>query len=153
MLEKKLREMKKKLAQIASIPNIIQSTLDTVSKTFENFLLSEFADVDDGDNDNNIVDKKIILSKNKNYDDDTTSLLSDADESVSYLDDLSNHSDVDYYNLNEDRQFTELDHVRDSSIEVIIDEDEEVVMTPEPAEPPAEPTEEELMKLEKQIKV
>ena len=40
-LEEKLRAMKMRLAQIAEIPLIIQSTLESVSKTFDGFLPPE----------------------------------------------------------------------------------------------------------------
>lgn len=143
ILEKKLRDMQKKLAQIASIPNIIQSTLDTVSKTFEGFLSSNDNEDDDVSTKNtNRMDDDSMANQ------DTASQLSDVDGSMSYFDDFSNQSDVDL--MKEDEQFLEHIQERDSSVEVIVDEEvSEEIYSPEPLEP----TEDELMKLEKQNKV
>lgn len=138
--------MQKRLAQIAQIPLMIQSTLDSVTKTFEEFLPTteehlaneDESIVDTHTGDKNLSEIASILEhqQDRNDDDDIGKIDVDDDD-----------HDVTVTNVNaNDELETIMANIEDVQNEFPI------TFSPEPT-PEPELTEEQIIRLEKQIKV
>lgn len=139
-LEAKLLAMQKRLAQIAQIPGIIQSTLESVSRTFDEFLPNYDNKYIDGED---IADDIISLDSLDHYDDNNLTRNIDQDI-VKDIETQSQDDDVDQ--INDEK--SEIEDANSISNENEALTDFSLEPTPEP-----EPTEEQLLKIEKQNKV
>lgn len=123
--------MQKRLAQIAQIPLIIQSTLDSVTKTFDEFL----SPIDDADPESNITTSADVEQTvdEKDTPENDRSEMNATDEII-----MEDHDDLMFENV--------------AVSEVIEDNARLIEFTPEPT-PEPELTEGQILRLEKQIKV
>lgn len=133
-LEEKLRAMKMRLAQIAEIPLIIQSTLESVSKTFEGFLPPEPEQEPEIEIHQNTVDNDDAIS--------VDSLESESKEVNQEFEEDAIRSELSL-------TLSEYSKSDERSKEDFIESEHET--TPEVDE--VEPTEDQVIKMEKQIKV
>lgn len=138
-LEEKLRAMKMRLAQIAEIPLIIQSTLESVSKTFEGFLPPEPEPEPQIPQQNDATDTDDIISIDSLDASDAKETDRDESEEDGIRSELSLTSSE--YSKDEDG---------DDDDEGVKDDCTESEHEPTPE---LEPTEEQIMKMEKQVKV
>ncbi|XP_055849013.1 glutamic acid-rich protein isoform X3 [Episyrphus balteatus] len=154
-IEERLREMQRKLSEIAEIPKILSSTLETVSQTFEKFLPPEpsshkqtktayESDEMDSMSDENdeILSEPDSLEMECKYKD-----LTPESDYVSEINDFDNdrtetNEDDSECDEDEEQQYTwNSSNVPEVNIEEETEEEEE------------EPTEEDLIRLEKQEKM
>lgn len=139
--------MQRRLSQIAAIPNIIQSTLESVAKTFDAFLPPEpiIKSSTPSETQTPIDDTLSIDSLDNNY---STTTTGDDSTEAAVAEQTDDSVVVDYENDGPNDVQLSMDFEANEPIisEVLIE------FTPEPT-PEPELTEEQILKLEKQIKV
>lgn len=134
--------MQRKLSEIADIPIKIQSTLIEISKKFETILPSEEPEI------NYQILSETDQTESDNYDDEDEEFENHALDSLSL--DYKNEDDENRQGLLRDFFENDSNNSCETDLSQSEDEIEEIEVVPEV---PRELTEEEKLKIEKQLKV